>query len=344
MRIHDAVNELYLLDLQEPLFHLGRLRWCGFRHGELREGFPTTLMDVNWDALNGEPRLGTLARTIRRLHAAHGLLPLVYLEAGGTLLANGAKIFYPSEEQYESMRKVDVHLPVGDFRAPFPAFVIAIPPNARRTMMREFDVPAEHAGRLTLLRHRYREPGDDSTMIALCTKMGAIEEHHIFQDQKGNEDIEAAISRRVDHVNPCSDSPELDAAFPDGMKRYATDAARAAINLALMLTHYGCHTVPVPSAGRSAPHKFRFNDYKEFIRLDREVVLRVNPAGRSEPGPPSGREMPCHWRRGHWRRLPGWEAYAERGEQAPLTFVRPALIRADKAGDNPISATYTVKT
>jgi hypothetical protein len=76
--------------------------------------------------------------------------------------------------------------------------------------------------------------------------------------------------------------------------------------------------------------------------LDRGF-MRVYLTGRSvrlsgDEGEGTGREVSTHWRRGHWRRQP----VGPQRSQRRLTWVRPALVRADK-GEATAGHVYRVR-
>jgi hypothetical protein len=111
--------------------------------------------------------------------------------------------------------------------------------------------------------------------------------------------------------------------------------ARAALNLSLMLTHYGCKVGdPVDPKQyhkhRSSPkfEHFAVSDFRTIDMLQFIVVRKTHSGTLHDEEPiPSGREMPPHWRRGHWRNQP-WGPGAQKRK---LIFIQPMLVRSDRA-------------
>lgn len=77
--------------------------------------------------------------------------------------------------------------------------------------------------------------------------------------------------------------------------------------------------------------------------LAREGYTRINFCGESldrEYGTlPTGRELSAHWRRGHWRNQAIGPRYAEH----KLIWIRPTLVRKDKASDDIPGHVYEVQ-
>lgn len=109
------------------------------------------------------------------------------------------------------------------------------------------------------------------------------------------------------------------------------------MNLCLLLTHYG-HQVVGPldphdyNKHRTKKHlaHLKHNDYLAIHMKQNIVVRRPNPPTDNPPGPGTGIELAPHWRCGHWRCYPGNAARRAAGEQVPLLFVRPCLVRSDR--------------
>ena len=68
-------------------------------------------------------------------------------------------------------------------------------------------------------------------------------------------------------------------------------------------------------------------------RAGREGFTRINFCGlsleRSAEQLPTGREVAAHWRRGHWRN----QAFGESRAEHKLLWIRPTLVRKDKASE-----------
>jgi len=68
-------------------------------------------------------------------------------------------------------------------------------------------------------------------------------------------------------------------------------------------------------------------------RATREGYTLIHFCGDSleheTPSMPSGRELSAHWRRGHWRN----QAFGQGRSEHKLIWIRPTLVRKDKAAD-----------
>jgi hypothetical protein len=271
------------------------------------------------------------------------MVTLAYLESASRLLADGPKLFRPTEEQWDSMEQVEIHLPIGQFRTPFPALVVQIPPACRQRLAARFAVTPDRMPTQVLIRYR-DEPGENSFLF-IMSRFGNSELFHIVQDQEGNEDIEDALNRKIDRPGP--DNPAFDQRDRDSEYPCSVVLARAVMNLCLMMTHHGC-AVGAPldphayARHRSKKHlqHFKYGDYLTVNMKQHVVVRRPAPATNNPPGPGTGIELVPHWRKGHWRAYPGQGAMRAAGHQVQLLFVRPCLVREDRASGE-LSATET---
>lgn len=291
--------------------------------------------------------LGAAGGPALTFRGGHGFGP-AYLEAASRLIADGPKVFVPTDEQFESMEHVELDIPVGDFRSPFPALAVAVPPATRQRLRAEHGVTRGDLTGQVLVRV-HRRPGRPLFCFVFVPTLGTADDLFLlFQDVAGNDSVEQVLRRVVDGNGVPAGMPAETAA----LHNMAKPVYRAVLNLCLMLVHYG-HRLggPVDPAAYAKHRKkknlthLRHGDCLA-VHLQQEVVVRA-PASPSdaEPGDPTGREVRPHWRRGFWRRRPGYRAYLERNEQPPLVFVRPCLVRRDRLVGDPseTSATYHVR-
>lgn len=332
------VSYLFPREIHSDLVWLGRIPdWALVTPIETVD-VPRTRIDINWGKLAAAPgsdRRGYLLTLLKSLADKGDMLHLMYFEAGGVLLADGPKIFQPTDEQFESMEHVELRLPPRDFRSPYPAIVIQVPIQIRKRLAAEFNLPLERVACQVLVRHKIQS---EYAWVLVCVRMSdkMVEEHFMFSDQPGNPDIETVINRRV-VGNALVDTESLPQEEQTD-RQLATVIARAAMNLCMMLTHFGCHTGqplnPTEYARHRGPKRLDHLKHGDYITVNmkQKIIIRApQPVGINPPGPGTGIEIKPHWRKGHWRAYPGHGAARAAGQQVPLLFVRPCLVRPDRA-------------
>ncbi len=330
---------------------LGRVPgWCTITTAEkcLDDIVPTprTRLHINWAKLNaaGIDKWPMLRDLMRDYYNGSDLYRIAQFEAVSRLIADGPKLFRPTAEQFEAMEHVALDIPPEDFRAPYPAIVVSIPNDCRNALAKRFHIPLDIMPTMVMIRER-REPGQAPTVIIVIPFRGA-EECFIFSAQPENPTIEVVINRRVrdNRVVPLSTEPDN----VQNEQQCGTVIARAAMNLCLMLTHYGHKDGGPLNPADYQKHRqkkhlqhFKFGDFLT-VNMKQTVVVRSRPTPTDNPpGPGSGVEMRPHWRRGHWRCYPGAAAIRAAGTPVPLLFVRPCLVRGDRASGD-LSASETV--
>ena len=307
---------------------LGRMpRWCRIHtFPTFADGLPRTGILPLWDVLDQDPRN---ARTIQRMHGDNAVIIIAFLEAVSRMVADGPKMFQPSTEQWESMEHVELRLPPADFRTPYPVTLIQIPPACRRRLAAECGVPLDRAPNMVMVRCR-REYPDEPTFVYACVPFKPAEEGFVFSDQPGNATIEEAICRHAPDGLPLANHRE--------QQKYGLIACRAALNLCLLLTHYGCQVGPPLNPKEYAKHRAKkhlahlaHTDVLS-IEMKQTITVRRTQAEPTDnpPGPGSGVELRPHWRRGYWRAYPGQAAKRASGETVQLLFVRPCIVRRDR--------------
>ncbi len=346
------LSQLISPDLQPILLEIGRSRdWMKLTTVE-RHGMASTDMA----AIPGNlPKLGTPARRlIDRLwgFGPGSVLNLMVVEVHSRILADGPKLFRPTAEQFESMEHVELRMPPSELRTPYPALVIGVPNECRRSLADRTGAPLAKLPQVMSVRRW--ETGH--CLVTIPIPGTGEEEHYQFGDHPLNPTIEAVITRWMtgSDRNFATSQPLDPATLPPGelaIKRAATLMARSALNLCMMLAHFGCHvTGPVDPVAwrkhRSKPklERFKHADF-QAVELKQQIVVRnvAYAPSQNPPGPGLGVEVKPHWRKGYWRAYPGQGAARAAGEQVPLLFVRPCLVRADRVvGDlSDTEATYT---
>lgn len=325
-------------ELHEGLRWLGTVprNWLTYFAADRPEGDdrPRTNVVINETMLRTAPGADAHKSTINTIIAFHKrrlLMGVCAMDAYSRFLAEGPKLFRPTEEQFESMQHVELHMPVSEFRSPFPTLAIRIPLAFRKRLRDEFAIPTDRMPYSVLVHHR-TEPGEPGTihyMVRFGQGLDAHEDANIMTAQDGNEDIEEALGRVV-----IGDGAPV---LSDNESRCLTLLGRVSLNLCLMLTHYGCRIGdPVdPIAykkhrSRKDLERFKHGDYLA-IEMKQNIIVRAPSVPANNPtGPGTGIEVRPHWRRGHWRCYPGQAAKRLLGEKVPLLFVRPCLVRRDR--------------
>lgn len=339
-------TDLIPLKTHAGLVWLGKVpKWVSFdpvcekdslTSGVIDRSLPRTYLTVKEEALvtnmhDAESRW--VVRTLTAMWKSRHFAALCYMEAASRFLADGPKLFCPNDEQFESMEHVELRMAIREFRTPYPAIAIRIPLGARKRLAAQFNVNMDRMPLSVLVRF-VADPGQVPFLLVV-SRFGPMNElYHMMSDQDGNPTIEDAIVRKI--LPDTSSGDNLPTEFP-GDFPCSVLIARAALNLCLMLTHYGHKlTGPVDPAAykkhRTKKHleHFKHGDYLA-VQMKQEITIRrpATPADNPQ-GPGTGLEMKPHWRRGHWRCYPGQREKRLAGENVPLLFVRPCLVRPDR--------------
>jgi hypothetical protein len=334
------VTELIPQPLHKDLHWLGNApqTWFSALPGKRPEGDdrPRTEIHVRaWELRKhkGSEQHTHIINTIEQTSMTRNHTTLVYLESASRALADGPKLFRPTEEQWESMEQVEMHLPMKDFRTPYPVMFVSIPSECRRRLMQKFKVDPNRMPQMVMIRFR-QEPGENS-VVFLMSKFGRNELFHVIQDQEGNENIEDALKRKVDEAGP--NNPDFNRRDRENEFPCSQILGRVVMNLCIMLTHYGYElSGPVSphdyNRHRSKKHlqHFKYGDFLS-VNMKQNIVLRARPEPTlNAPGLGMGIEVAPHWRRGSWCAYPGQAAKRAAGEKVPLYFRRPCLVRSDR--------------
>lgn len=296
-----------------------------------------TMYKVHWHLLFGRP----CNRLVDEIWKQPGGTLLPWLECLGNLVANGPKVFRPTLEQCESMEQVEINMAVTDYRQPFPAMVVEFPKEYREKVATKHGLQ-QYRPRIVMLRW-YEE---HAAMFGGIPFDGRREDiTYVFQDRQEFPTIEHALQMHVEQPKEDSIVSEV--------------YTRVAMNLMLMLSHYG-HTKPVPSnadhlarterrlkANPTGPHakinQFEAASHVYVIGLKQQIKVRQDrPPG--EPATPHGGTHASphpHWRKGHWRAQRGFGAARRAGEKVPLSFIKPVLVRGREFGGD-LSSTSAV--
>jgi len=277
-----------------------------------------------------------LCSRLQNLAESHELMVCMQLEAYAAFLAEGPKLFRPTQEQWDSMEHVELNFPSSDFRSPYPAIAVSVPLESRKRLAKEYNRDIDCFPMAVLVRHR-RVEGQPDSVFVLMPHAPEADECVTFLC-RDNVTIESIIRRRSS--KGVFSLAEF-AAQEEELRCLDTVMGRAALNMCLMLTHYGCKiSGPLDPAAyrkhRAKKHLQRFK-HADFltVELTQEVVVRdprSAPSGQQHF--PTGVEVRPHWRRGSWCAWPGKAAERAAGNAVPLYFRRPCLVRRDRAVGN----------
>lgn len=340
----DMADLFPMPDLFPGFVRLGRIPgWFTYERGaELDDGLPRTEIFIRggkFDAIaDKSEELKAVLATLKTVYDKHETTALIAMEMLARVLADGPKLFRPTDEQFEAMEHVEIRIPIAQFRAPYPAFVVAIPPDARRRLIERYRLDPNRTPRVCVVR-THAEPGKH-VLVAVQISWAGSEVYQIFQDQARNPDIETAITRRIEASERVKRDQPAHVNIEDE-HRASIDISRAALNLCLLLTQYGHR-----EAGPVDPHAWDKHRRKKHLRhlacrdftaveMKQDITVRAPcPPTANPPGTGTGIEVRPHWRKGHWRCYPGHRAERAAGVQVPLLFVRPCLVRRDRMDGN----------
>ncbi len=329
------------------------LRWLG-RLGAAEEWLAvktgdrplTSEFSPRWGVISSAPgfaghrdQLSKLVAVAGEIATSRGESPaagLCFLRALAAHLADGPKLVIPTAEQYDAAQHIDNHVPICEYRQPYPSVAVAIPGESLVALAAEFSLdraklPAAHlvylhrttTGANTVMQWLGESPAgrDDPNYVSHWSLIG---DHPEFTD------LEAGICTQ--HRKPGETGPVM-----EGMFALAQRCFRAGLNLMMLLTHYGHADAGPLEPKRYAKHRsaakfdhLRLGDYRT-VEMAQHVTVREEPGpsgtGKGAGAGATGRQMCPHWRRGHWRRL---HPHPETGDPRRC-FVRPCLVRADRA-------------
>lgn len=320
-----TIDELCPPDIQ------AEMRWLGKVPGWIIDDPDDESVRVSNRALasvEGWEGRKDLILKINRWISTNATTTLLYVEACSRLMADGPKVFLPTEEQWESMEQVDARLPVSQVQLPFPTMVVQIPPQARAALRRRFGVEAPMPTQILVRKF-------SNLIFSLCRFGQHYEMYQLIRDRGDGQTLHDALrvqSSIMDNPDCIPISTEQDKAERDA----AVVIASTAFNLCVMLTHYGHRVVDDrPKAFNRAEKRAR---ELQPVRVETTHHVVVRATGSAHSGEPGHGEVSTHWRRGHWRTRPGDRLSREK----PLVFVRPCLVRADR-GEAPQETVYSAK-
>lgn len=254
----------------------------------------------------------------------------------GRLTLQGVRCVAPTLAQLEALGHTDLTLPWSDYRQPFDTFAVALPDDAP---------PA----------------GEDVPRPAVCT-LALDRAAGVFAMTLDGDDLESTPLLNIFAYDPAIEVCSLLRAESEDIGGEASEAlkwyTRAAMNCCLLLAAYpavrlgpanpgyaarldrSLEKKRLPDAVRAANAAAR-RDIPDVYAFSQEVLFRPRrEADPDAPDPtPTGREMPCHWRRGHWANVACGEGRSGRR----LVFRPPVMVRADRFGGPPAGSSVTYR-
>ena len=236
-------------------------------------------------------------------------------------LADGPKVFQPTMDQCKALENVSVNISVDEYHQSYPSLVVQTP------------YPPYSA----VLCHHITKSNCGPLLICLLLSPPSHDHDITTCVSCASEKIEDALVKFHDDCEK-----DQQAACP---------ALRVACNSCLALAHYGSHLdylfpkevqrdkkLAQENSERGIKAKARLQLPVQVISFDQEIKLHRTEVRKPEPGEPTGRQTPCHWRRGHWHTV----CHGPKSSLRKLAFFAPVLVRSDLFVGDPADtqATY----
>ena len=282
-------------------------------------------LDRNWVVL--EPTDGMGFRT----HVRYDSWVRPFVQTAGDLcgmwatsiwLADGPKVFRPTLDQCRALEHVEVRLHFEDYAQPYPALLVELPESGDYAPFTS--VICFQSENMLIYKLHSRESVDDiTTTIGRYQNRGLIEE---------------SLRRYEEDCLP--------------LQGPATRALRVAANSCLALVSHEIASgylfpkevendqrLAREPTERGERARQRLPLHTVLVAFQREVVLHKTEGGHS-PGDPTGREVGCHWRRGHYAMQPHGPGNSLRKRILRL----PVLVREDKFFGDASDTTTVMRT
>lgn len=220
-------------------------------------------------------------------------------------LRDGPKIVRVTKEQYQALAQVEVRLELNDFTMPYQAVLVDLS-----------DCGGLH---YACLAHRAED--------GLLSLVSYSKDH--------KDDITTAIYQHDGRFVEASLEKFDDAAADVAAATCQT--LRVTCNMLLALTNFGCQAklifpdearrdrrLAAEQNDRGRRAVVRLREAPQEITFWREVVLHHTEGSRPKSDT-TGKEMPFHWRRGHWKMV----AHGPHHSLRKRAFIPPCMVRAD---------------
>lgn len=231
-------------------------------------------------------------------------------------LAHGPKVARPSPARCDAMAQVEVRLQMDDLALPFPEILVELPDDRFAPFHR-------------VLLGSFQDPGDPYPMFAAACL-----------SPDGKRDIINVIGQRFD---PGWTVETTLARYEPDCEEDA-EASKLAVRVALncCLTLSGTFRPALPAeedrdrrlarenTDRGERARDRLRTSVQLADFDQEIAFSRTERRRTEPGEPTGRKMPPHWRKGHWHTVCHGPSHSLRKRKLfPAVFVRFDLFTGD---------------
>jgi hypothetical protein len=357
-----------------PLAFLGKRDWCKLSALGKHERLGTDACGINLEPL--PPIQDAMQAGVDRTEYENTILLLkalaadrnspqssmLYMYALSKALTTGPKVFLPTVEQCRALANVTVDLSVSDYFQPYPVMLYIFPREYIDELCLEFHQTLRPAA---MLSHKL----DKGLLV------GANFENHtqimgtfISPDKLLEDSLKKKVMNRrgpgtgeeIDLVS-FRTRQEMVAAGMDDDDLSDFDMTerieRLCMNLGLILAEYPVRVQPLnpkeyakQSANLASKSHYRRELGEKFIvsemheiKLVQEIKFHedqyLRKDGTISDGPPTGRLMPAHWRKGHWRRY-----RMERGwKQDHNVFIKPVRIHKEWDGGDTSGTQVTYK-
>lgn len=233
-------------------------------------------------------------------------------------LRQGPKIVHVSEAQYQAMARVDVRLELRDFSMPYPTMLVSLPEGKAH----RYVIAHRYSPDVLIYLAGSPDHRDDICTIARQREGSYLEE---FLEKYDEETAYLAVE--------------------------TCQSLRVASNILLAMTNYGVQSEYLfpkevqqeqkyqakgDRAGRDGRRASdRLKEAPMLVSFSHEVKL-CHVEGGHEAGESTGREMPFHWRRGHW----AMQAYGPGMTQRKRLLRPPVMVRADRISGEETATVY----
>jgi hypothetical protein len=237
-------------------------------------------------------------------------------------LTDGPKVFRPTLVQCQALENVEVRLNFEDYAQPYPALMVELPENDDYAPF--IDVICFQSEHMLIFNLLSKGRTDDiTTIIGKYQNRGLLEESFQRYDES------------------CA-----------SLQKIAARALRVAANSCLALVGHEITTgylfskevendrrLAGEQTDRGERARQRLPLHAMLVAFQRDVVLHKTEGGHLA-GDPTGREVGCHWRRGHYTMQPYGPGNSLRKRRLRL----PVMVRADKFLGNLSDTVTTMRT
>ena len=269
------------------------------------------------------------------------------------LFAEGPKLYAPTLEEWEALRRVEMRIPLNMYRQPFPTLVVIVPEGAfPEDLSERFGAPAA-----TIVRHWSAElegkEGRGGMIAGLCIGTKIVDNGYELDFRiSWCDDGESEMEDKLDSIDRATLEDQLNSSGVlsqmSGPERVALEQVkRAVFNAALLLSQHAPRKIgPANPAHAKKLEDSRKKKLPANISAANERALKLMPVYYgfhqhikvldkvTEPESNGTGTQPAkrpHWRRGHWLRQVRGTGRAERVLQyRPAKLVNEHLLHGSK--------------